>query len=105
MLPFAVHGNQRFDFLAQGLVDLLSRNLDGAGDLRSVDGATVLAAARGQSGVADVEVGRRLARNVGAGLYVLGNVSAIGGQVRIGHPHEAPAAPGVPGGESATSRP
>ena len=30
-----------------------------------------------------MEVGRRLARNVGAGLYVLGNVSAIGGQVRI----------------------
>jgi len=84
VLPFAVHGGKSLDFLAQGLVDLLSRNLDGAGDLRSVNGATVLAAAHEEgSGVADVEEGRRLARRVGAGLYVLGNVNAIGNQVRI----------------------
>ena len=84
VLPFAVHGGKSLDFLAQGLVDLLSRNLDGAGDLRSVNGATVLAAAHAEgSGVADLEEGRRLARRLGAGLYVLGSVSAIGNQVRI----------------------
>jgi eukaryotic-like serine/threonine-protein kinase len=83
VLPFAVHGGKNFDFLAQGLVDLLSRNLDGAGGIRSVNGATVLAAAHDQSGVADLQEGRRLARKVGAGLYVLGNVSAIGNQVRL----------------------
>jgi tetratricopeptide (TPR) repeat protein len=33
--------------------------------------------------VADHEEGRRLARRLGAGLYVLGSVSAIGNQVRI----------------------
>ena len=84
VLPFAVHGGKSLDFLAQGLVDLLSRNLDGTGDIRSVNGATVLAAAHEEgSGVADLEQGRRLARRVGAGLYVLGSVSAIGNQVRI----------------------
>ena len=84
VLPFAVHGGKSLDFLAQGLVDLLSRNLDGAGDLRSVNGATVLAAAHAEGGgVADVEEGRRLARRVGAGLYVLGSVNAIGSQVRL----------------------
>ena len=84
VLPFAVHGGKSLDFLAQGLVDLLSRNLDGTGDLRSVNGATVLAAAHAEGGgVADLEEGRRLARRVGAGLYVLGSVSAIGNQVRI----------------------
>jgi eukaryotic-like serine/threonine-protein kinase len=84
VLPFAVHGGKSLDFLAQGLVDLLSRNLDGAGDLRSVNGATVLAAAHAEGGgVADVEAGRRLARRVGAGLYVLGSVNAIGNQVRL----------------------
>jgi eukaryotic-like serine/threonine-protein kinase len=83
VLPFAVHGGGRLDFLAQGMVDLLSRNLDGAGDIRSVNGATVLAAAHAQGGVADLEEGRRLARRLGAGLYVLGSVSAIGNQVRI----------------------
>ena len=84
VLPFAVHGGKSLDFLAQGMVDLLSRNLDGSGDLRSVNGATVLAAAHADgSGVADLEEGRRLARRLGAGLYVLGSVSAIGNQVRI----------------------
>ena len=84
VLPFAVHGGKSLDFLAQGMVDLLSRNLDGTGDLRSVNGATVLAAAHADgSGVADLEEGRRLARRLGAGLYVLGSVSAIGNQVRI----------------------
>jgi len=83
VLPFAVHGGGRLDFLAQGMVDLLSRNLDGAGDIRSVNGATVLAAAHAEGGVADLEEGRRLARRLGAGLYVLGSVSAIGNQVRI----------------------
>jgi serine/threonine-protein kinase len=84
VLPFAVHGGKSLDFLAQGLVDLLSRNLDGAGELRSVNGATVLAAAHAEGGgVADLEQGRKLARRLGAGLYVLGSVSAIGNQVRI----------------------
>ena len=84
VLPFAVHGGKNLDFLAQGLVDLLSRDLDGAGNLRSVNGATVLAAAHNAgSGVADLEEGRRLAQRLGAGLYVLGSVSAIGSQVRI----------------------
>jgi serine/threonine-protein kinase len=83
VLPFAVHGGGRLDFLAQGMVDLLSRNLDGAGDIRSVNGATVLAAAHADGGVADMEEGRRLARRLGAELYVLGSVSAIGNQVRI----------------------
>jgi TolB-like protein len=84
VLPFAVHGGKSLDFLAQGLVDLLSRNLDGTGDLRSVNGATVLAAAHADGGgVADLEQGRRLAHRVGAGLYVIGSVSAIGSQVRI----------------------
>ena len=32
VLPFAVHGGRSLDFLAQGMVDLLSRNLDGAGE-------------------------------------------------------------------------
>jgi serine/threonine-protein kinase len=84
VLPFAVHGGRGLDYLAQGLVDLLSRNLDGAGDLRSVNGATVLAAAHAEgAGVADLEEGRRLARRLGAGLYVLGSVNAIGDQVRL----------------------
>src|SRR6185503_3206680 len=41
-LPFAVRGGEHFFYLAEGMVDLLSRNLDGAGDLRTIDPGTVL---------------------------------------------------------------
>jgi serine/threonine-protein kinase len=85
VLPFAVRGSGTFSYLAEGMVDLLSRDLDGAGDLRTIDAGTILTAAAGDNsnGVLDVERGRTIARRVGAGLYVLGSIHAIGGRVRI----------------------
>ena len=84
VLPFAVHGGPGAAYLREGLVDLLSRNLDGAGDLRSVDGTSVLTVARNERlGVMDVESGRRLARRLGAALFVLGSVTQAGSEVRI----------------------
>ena len=84
VLPFAVHGGKGHEYLAQGMVDLLSRDLDGAAELRTVDGATVLAAARAQRTEApDVAQGRALARRVGAGMFLLGSVSTAGPQLRI----------------------
>ena len=85
VLPFAVRGTGSFSYLAEGMVDLLSRDLDGAGDLRTIDAGTILTAAarNNRDGVLDVERGRTVARRVGAGLYVLGSVHAVGGRVRI----------------------
>ncbi len=85
VLPFAVRGSGSFSYLAEGMVDLLSRDLDGAGDLRTVDAGTILTAAaqNNHDGVLDVERGRTVARRVGAGLYVLGSAHAVGGRVRI----------------------
>ena len=85
VLPFAVRGSGGFSYLAEGMVDLLSRDLDGAGDLRTVDAGTILTAAaqNHRDGVLDVERGRIVARRVGAGLYVLGSVHAVGERVRI----------------------
>jgi TolB-like protein len=85
VLPFAVRGSGAFSYLAEGMVDLLSRDLDGAGDLRTIDAGTILTAAARTNGdgVLDVERGRTVARRVGAGLYVLGSVHAVGGRVRI----------------------
>ena len=48
VLPFAVRGSGSFSYLAEGMVDLLSRDLDGAGDLRTVDAGTILTAAARQ---------------------------------------------------------
>jgi TolB-like protein len=84
VLPFAVRGSGSLSYLAEGMVDLLSRDLDGAGDLRTIDAGTILTAARDNGDrVLDVERGRAVAQRVGAGLYVLGSVHAIGGRMRI----------------------
>ncbi len=67
------------------MVDLLSRGLDGAGDLRTIDAGTILTAAARDNGgdVFDVERGRSVARRVGAGWYVLGSIHAAGARVRL----------------------
>jgi TolB-like protein len=82
VLPFSVRGDTAFGYLGEGIVDLLSRNLDGAGDLRTVDPGTVLSAlGRDRTGSADRY--RAVARRVGAGLYLVGSVHVIAGRLRI----------------------
>jgi serine/threonine-protein kinase len=84
VLPFAVRGSGSLSYLAEGMVDLLSRGLDGAADLRTVDAASILTTvAREGAGVIDIERGRRIARRLGAGRYVLGSINAAGPRVRI----------------------
>jgi serine/threonine-protein kinase len=85
VLPFTVRGGHSFGFLAEGMVDLLSRNLDGTEDLQSVDPGSVLSAAAKEGGPAgvDAERGRGIARRVGAGLTVHGSVEVIGSRLRI----------------------
>ena len=84
VLPFAVPAGGRFAYLAQGMVDLLSRNLNGAEALVTVDPSRVMSAAgRGETGAPDAEKGRDIARRLGAGLYIIGSVVPGGGQLRI----------------------
>jgi tetratricopeptide (TPR) repeat protein len=71
-----------FDVLApgmelwrEGLVDVLSRSLDGAGALRTVSPALVV---RGWSGRADRTSAESLARRSGAGLVLIGSVLPAG---------------------------
>ena len=59
----------------EGLVDLLSRNLDGAGPLRSVAPTTVI---RRWEGRADPESAAELGRRTGAGLALYGSVLRAG---------------------------
>ncbi len=80
VLPFTVRGGDETAVLADGMVELLSAKLDGAGELRSADPHAVLSLAEG--GV-DVDEGRALARRLGAGHYVLGSVLQFGGDLRL----------------------
>jgi len=81
VLPFSVHGPADYGYLGEGVVDLLSADLDGAGPFRTADPQAVLLAAR--------EVARgparepEMAQRLGAGLFVRGEVVVAGGRLRI----------------------
>jgi len=84
VLPFAVRGDEEFADLSEGMVDLLSTHLDGAGTLRSVDPRALLGLVRREGGGAlDPERAREIAVHFGAGLYLVGDIMAVGGELHI----------------------
>ena len=84
ILPFAYQGSQQFAYLGEGMMDLLSASLNGAGEVRTVDPDAVLALFRQVGGDRlGPEQARNLAARLGAGSYVLGNVVETGGHLRI----------------------
>ncbi|MGD8867006.1 MAG: protein kinase [Gemmatimonadales bacterium] len=84
VLPFSVRSAGEFEYLGSGLVDLLSTKLDGAGDLRSADPRAILSlVARESDGRLDLEESERIAGTLGAGFYVLGNLVAVEGVIRL----------------------
>jgi serine/threonine-protein kinase len=84
VLPFSVTGGSNAAYLRDGMVDLLSRNLDGAGELRTVDPVSAVNAARRAGDAApDAERARELAGRLGAAAYVVGSVQTNGARLRI----------------------
>ena len=79
--PFVVRGARDLEYLREGMIDLLSNALDGAGDLRTVDPRAILAAPLPDldaSGGGDTD-----AYAVGAGLLVSGTVIRAGDRIRV----------------------
>ena len=84
VLPFSVRGNPDFAYLGHGMVDLLSTKLDGAGDLRAVDPRAILGKVDQLSeDMFDPESGRKVADWLGAGSFVLGNITEASGRLQI----------------------
>jgi len=84
VLPFDVRGSAEFDYLGEGVVTLFSTTLDGAGRLRTVDPRAIINAVPDESGATiDPVTGGRLAQQLGAGLYLLGDIVEAGGQLQI----------------------
>lgn len=81
VLPFAVRGEARLGYLGEGLVDLLSTQLDGVGPLRTVDPHALLGRlASMEAGDDDpLAIGRAAARAFDADLFVTGSVVQAGG--------------------------
>lgn len=84
VFPFSVSGGKDLDYLADGMVTLLSTKLDGAGELRQVDPHSLLSFIKREGGwTPDPEHGQRVAEHFGAGLYVLGSVLGISGRLHL----------------------
>lgn len=84
VFPFVVRGPADMHYLREGMVDLLSTKLDGAGDLRTVDPGSVLArAAALGTAPPDPAAVRALARELGAGAFLLGSVVADGERILL----------------------
>jgi TolB-like protein len=103
VLPFRVAGAEpSLGYLREGMLDLLAAKLDGAAGPRAVDPRTVIVAWRRAGGTATddppADAALALARGLGAGRLVLGEVASMPGRivlsasladVRTGRPAQA----------------
>ncbi len=84
VLPFRVRGAPQTGYLSEGLVDLLSTRLDGAGAIHTVDPVALLGYARRQGlEPGDLADGMAAARHFGAGSLVVGDVVEAGGHLQV----------------------
>ena len=85
VLPFRTVGED-MELWREGMVDLLSTNLDGAAGLRSIDPRTVISAwvrSGGEGEELDLQRGLQLSRAVGARYALLGSAVSLAGGVRL----------------------
>jgi len=79
VLPFTTRGGRNIEYLADGMVDLLTPAFDGTGLVRGIDPNTVLGAAGDRrSTPLDSAAARALAVRIRADRYVVGSVVATG---------------------------
>jgi len=84
VLPFSTAG-AGVELLGEGMVDLLSTNLNTVSGIQTVDPRTVLARWKktGATGGADLATALGVARDVNASAALLGSIVATGSRVRI----------------------
>jgi TolB-like protein/tetratricopeptide (TPR) repeat protein len=83
VLPFRTSG-AGLDVMSEGMVDLLARDLDAVGGVRTVDPRTVLRRwRRFGGGGADLSQALMVGREAGAGSVLTGSVVEAGGRVRL----------------------
>ena len=83
VLPFTVRGDDSLAWLSEGLVDLLSTKLQGAGDVRTIDPSVALRQATDATRLPSPEEAGAIAAALGAGLVLTGQVVAASGEIQI----------------------
>ena len=86
VFPFAVRGGPDLAYLREGMVDLLSAKLDGAVGLHAIDPRSVIAATAGKEGYRPLNLAEcaRIARGLGAGWFIGGEVVEASGRLQLG---------------------
>jgi serine/threonine-protein kinase len=78
--PFSIRGDASLAYLGEGMVDLLSTKLDGAGELRTCDPGLVLRAARKlPDSASNVDRGLAVAAELGTAFFLTGAIVESGG--------------------------
>jgi TolB-like protein len=85
VFPFTLRGGAPNGYLRDGMVDLMSAKLEGASGFHAIDPRSVLSAVAGQENGAapDPETDTRIARQLGAGWYISGDVTEVAGRLQI----------------------
>ncbi|MBW1989308.1 MAG: VCBS repeat-containing protein [Deltaproteobacteria bacterium] len=83
ILPFDVNAQQDMDFLAKGVMDMLSSRLGASGEARVADRSRVLSLMKDEPGPITPERAADLARRLDADRVVWGSITVFGGQVSI----------------------
>ncbi|MDX1645059.1 MAG: protein kinase, partial [Thermoanaerobaculia bacterium] len=84
VFPFTFRGNPDYAYLGDGLVDLLSTKLDGAGDIRASDPHAVLSRVeRDAARSGGLEAFERIAESFSATYFVTGEILEAGGRLHI----------------------
>jgi DNA-binding SARP family transcriptional activator/TolB-like protein len=84
VFPFTVRGSHEYDYLAEGITDLLSVRLEDATVFVPVDPRRVVSAARAHGGtIARPEDARPVVQRLGARYFVLGSIVEAGGRLQL----------------------
>ena len=84
VLPFSVRGSPELAYLGEGIVDLVSAKLDGAGSFTTVDPRAVIGLAKAAGlDVSDPDHSWRLASELQASHYVTGDLLEMAGRLQL----------------------
>ena len=84
VFPFGVVGSEGLDWLREGMPTLLSQNLFEPGEVETLDPVLVMNATKHAEGLPiDMRTAETVARDLGAGRFIVGTVQGTGGRVRM----------------------
>ncbi len=86
VVPFTIRGAPEFDYLGEGMVDLMSAKLAGTGasGLTTVNPRAVISLVNTREiDIADPAAGREIARELAAGRYVTGQITEVAGRLSL----------------------